>query len=293
GGPAPAKASPPKVATAKVQVAPTKRTTERVEAVKSPSQGGMKPVTHPVSKSASRLGRVTGRTAPTRPSRPSVEARAKKSPALLVAAVAFVLLLAAGGGFYFFSRENGDQVRDQIELFMKRGDSAKAAERYDEAVQEYRRALDLCQGDRYKIRASEITKLLAQIEIRRGPGPSPKPETKETPNREGEFQAKKAELTEKHRLADAAAADWGGALKEWTEFASRKSAPEASRAQAEIRALQAKAQEDAARLKEKADLLTKENKMAEAVDLLKHQSGRFEGTDAKAELEAAIKQLDK
>jgi pSer/pThr/pTyr-binding forkhead associated (FHA) protein len=291
-GPAAAKATGPKVATAKVQVAPTKRTTERVEAVKPASQAGIKPATPPGSKSGSRLGRVTGRTATARPPRPPLEAPAKRSSALLIAAVTLAVLLGAGI-LIFKSKDNGDQVRDQIEQYMKKGDAARAGERYEEAVLEYRKAIDLCQGDLYKIRASEITKLIAQMESRKGPGPSPKPDTKEAPSKDGEFQAKKAEIAEKHRLGDPSAADWGGALKDWAEFASRKSATEAARAQAETRALQAKAQEDAARLKEKADSLTKENKMAEAVDLLKHQSGRFEGTDAKAELDAAIKQLDK
>ncbi|HEV3025996.1 MAG TPA: hypothetical protein VG457_00400, partial [Planctomycetota bacterium] len=219
---------------------------------------------------------------------------AKKSPVLLIAVVVvLVLLLGAGGFFFIASKDNGDQVRDQIEQYKKKGDAAKADERYDEAVLEYRKAFDLCQGDRYKIRASELSTLIAQIETRKGPAASSKPEKKDAPNKDGEFQAKKTEIAEKYRLGDSAAADWGGALKDWTEFAARKSAADATREHAEIRALQAKAQEDASRLKGKADALTKENKMAEAVDLLKHQSGRFEGTDAKAELDAAIKQLDR
>ena len=119
------------------------------------------------------------------------------------------------------------------------------------------------------------------------------PAKKETPNKDGEFQAKKMEILEKHKLSDPASADWGGALRDWAEFAGHKPPADTLREQAEIRALQAKAQEEASRLKEKADALTKENKMAEAVDLLKRQSGRFEGTDAKVELDAAIRQLDK
>ncbi|HVR85465.1 MAG TPA: FHA domain-containing protein [Planctomycetota bacterium] len=293
-GPAPAKAAAPRVATAKVQVAPTKRTTERVEAVKSASQAGIKPATHPISKSGSRLGRTTGRAAAPRPSRPPVESPGKRSPVLLGAGVVVLLLVLGAGGYVFFaSKDSSDQVRDQIEQYLKKGNAAKADERYDEALLEYRKAFDLCQGDRYKIRASEITKLIAQVEIRKGSAASSKPEKKEAPNKDGEFQAKKTEIAEKHRLGDTAAADWGGALKDWTEFAARKSAADATREHAEIRALQAKAQEEASRLKEKADALTKENKMAEAVDLLKRQSGRFEGTDAKAELDAAIRQLDK
>lgn len=290
--PAPAKAAAPKIATARVQVAPTKRTTERVEAVR-PSQAGLKPATHPVSKSGSRMGRTTGRNTPGRSPRPAAEPAPKKSPVLMIAGIAVVLLLGAGGFFFFKSKDNGDQVRDQIEQFMKKGDTAKGEERFEAAVQEYRKALDLCQGDRYKIRASEITKLISQLEGRKGPAASTKPEPKDAPDKEGEFQAKKTEIAEKHKLGDAAAADWGGAVKEWTEFASRKSAGDSSRAQGEIRSLQVRAQEEVGRLKTKADALTKENKMAEAADLLKHQSGRFEGTDAKAELDAALKQLNK
>jgi pSer/pThr/pTyr-binding forkhead associated (FHA) protein len=291
--PAPAKAASPRVATAKVQVAPTKRTTERREPAKSGSQAAIKPATHPVSKSGSRLGRISGRTAPSRPPRPPMEAPAKKSPLLLAGGVAVVVLLGAGAFFFFRPKDNGDQVRDQIEQFMKKGDAAKSEERYEAAVLEYRKAFDLCQGDRYKIRASEISKLIAQIESRKGPASSTKIEKKEAPNKDGEFQAKKMEIVEKHKLSDPASADWGGALRDWTEFAAHKAPADTLREQAEIRVLQAKAQEDASRLKEKADALTKENKMAEAVDLLKRQSGRFEGTDAKVELDAAIRQLDK
>ena len=291
--PAPARPAPSRIATARVQVAPTKRTTERVEAVRPSSQAGLKPTTHSVSKSGSRMGRTTGRITPGRAPRPTAEAAPKKSPVLMIAGIAAVLLLGAGAFFFFRSKDNGDQVRDQIEQFMKKGDAAKGEERLDAAVQEYRKALDLCQGERYKIRASEITKLISQLEVRKGPAASTKPEPKDVPDKGGDFQAKKTEVAEKHKLGDTAAADWGGAVKEWTEFASRKSAGDASRAQAEIRALQAQAQEEVIRLKSKASALTKENKMAEAADLLKHQSGRFDGTDAKTELDAALKQLDK
>jgi len=291
--PAPAKVAASKIATAKVQVAPTKRTTERVEAVRPTSHLGLKPATHPVSKSGSRVGRPTGRNTPGRSPRSGAEPAPKKSPVILIAGVAAVLVLGGAAVFYFTSKDNGDQVRDQIEQFMKKGDAAKGEERYDAAVQEYRKALDLCQGDRYKIRASDITKLISQLEARKGPAAPAKPEPKDVPDKEGEFQAKKTEIADKHKLGDPSAPDWGGALKDWTEFATRKPAGDAARAQAEIRALQARAQEEVTRLKAKADALTKENKMAEAVDLLKHQSGRFEGTDAKAELDAALKQLDK
>src|SRR5260370_40638407 len=59
--PSPAKAAASKIATARVQVAPTKRTTERVEAVRPASQAGLRPATHAVPKSGSRMGRTTGR----------------------------------------------------------------------------------------------------------------------------------------------------------------------------------------------------------------------------------------
>ena len=220
--------------------------------------------------------------------------------AALIAVAAVVLLLLAGGGYFLFgSRNNDDQVRAQIEQLMKKARDAETAEHYDVAVQEYNKALVLCQGDRYKMRASDIQKQIQQIEARRasgtGTGAPPKRDPKETPEKGPDFQARKAEIADKYKLAgDPAAADWGGALKEWNDFLKNKPSPDGrSKADGEIRAIQGKAREDLGRLRKKAEALSAENKMAEALDLLKQQQPRFENTDLQAELETAIKQYDK
>jgi hypothetical protein len=300
--PPPARPAPGKGATARVQVAPTKRTTERVEAARSGSQVGLKPASqalpksssHAIPKSGSRLSKAVPRPPSVRPPRPAVEAPArKKGPAILIAILVFVALIGGGAYYFFVVRDTGDQVKEQILQLQKKGDDARDQERFEEALQEYRAALALCQGDRHKVRASDLSKRIAQIEGKKGVAAPAKVDPKEAPDRDGEFQARKAEIAERRKLADASAADWARAVKDWTEFASRKSAPDASRAQAEIRLLQGKAREEALRLKEKADTLVRENKAAEALDLLKHQVDRFEGIDARADLDAAIKQLDK
>ena len=69
-----------------------------------------------------------------------------------------------------------------------------------------------------------------------------------------------------------------------------------AKADGEVRALLEKAKEDVDRLRKKADALAQENKMAEAVDLIRHQLVRFEHADLKdlqAELEAVLKKYDK
>ncbi len=281
-----------KIATAKVQVAPTKRTTERLEAAKPASQSGLKPAGAP--KSGSRLGKAAPRPPSSRPPRPAAEAAPRKSRALFFGIGAAALALAGAGAFFVLGGRGGaDQVKEQIEQLTKKGDAARDREQFDAALQEYRAALALCQGDLHKHRASDLSKRISQVEARKGTPASPKSEAREGPDREAEFQGRKSEIAEKHKLADPAAADWAGALKDWTEFASRKSAGDAARAQAEIRQLQKKAQEEATRLQARADALVKENRTAEAVDLLKRQADRFEGTDARGELDAAIKRLDK
>lgn len=293
--PAPAKpASASKIATARVQVAPTKRTTERVEAARVGSQAGLKPAGQAGSKSGSRLGKAVPRASSVRQSRPSPEVPARKSPGLVIAIVAAVALLAAVTGYLVLgSRGKGDQIKEQIEQLTRKGDAARDQEQFETAIQEYRAALALCQGDLYKIRASDLSKRISQIESRKSPGSSPKSEPKEASDRDPEFQARKTEIGEKRRLNDPAAADFGGAVKDWTEFAMRKSSGDSARAQAEIRLLQTKAQEEAARLKGRADALARDNKSAEAVDLLKRQIERFAGTEARGDLDAALKQFEK
>jgi pSer/pThr/pTyr-binding forkhead associated (FHA) protein len=281
-----------KVATARVPVVPTRRTTERLEAVKPAAKSG--PV--PAAKSG-RTGKTGARSSGVRPPRPAAEAPAKKSPALvLVMVIGVVVLGLAAGGYFLFGRDNGDQIKDQVEQLMKKGEAAEAQGRDDAAVAEYQKALQLCQGERYKIPASKLSKLIAQIEKRKGGGTlaPPKPDPKETSDKADAIPAKKAEIAEKYKLAVAGSADWAGALKEWTEFAGRKPpADGAVKAYEEIKAIQSRAREELASLRRKADALAKENKMAEAVDLLKQQAARFEGTEAQADLEAAIKQYDK
>ena len=83
-------------------------------------------------------------------------------------------------------------------------------------------------------------------------------------------------------------------MKEWTEVSARKPGDESqAKAQEEIRSINLKAREDLGRLRKKADALAQENKMAEAVSLLKKALPRFENTDSGADLDAAIKQYDK
>jgi len=216
---------------------------------------------------------------------------------LSASGVAVLLCALGAGGWWFFLRDNGDQVRDQVDQLLKKGHAAEAQEHFDAAVGEYKKALELCQGDRYKIRASEISKLIAQIESRRTEATAapPKPGPREVPEKTADVPAKKTEIEDKHKLGgNPASADWAGALKDWAEFASRKNGADSSvRIQEEVRTLQARAKEDVDRLKKKAEALVKENKMAEAVEFLKRQTARFEGADALADLDAAIKQYDR
>jgi hypothetical protein len=296
------KSATAKIPTERVQVAPTRKITAKVEAVKAPSQGGLKPATQPFSKPGGRAGagKPTGRTPSPRPPRPAGEPPRKKSPVALIAIVAAGVLLLAGGAYFLFgSKGNDDQVRAQIEQLVKKAHDAETAERYDAAVQDYEKALELCQGDRYKVRASDIQKQIQLIKARRasgtGTGTPPKHDSKETPEKGPDFQARKAEIAEKCKLSgDPAASDWSGAVKEWNEFLKGKPGGDGkAKAEGEIRAIQGKAKEDLGRLRKKAEALAQENKMAEALDLLKQQLARFENTDLQAELETAIKQYDK
>jgi hypothetical protein len=282
-----------------VPVAPTRKITARVEAVKAPSQGALKPASQPAAKTGSRVSK-SGRGTGPRPVRPPADAPKKKSPVLIIAIAVGVLLLGGGAFFFFSSHDNGDQAKVQIDQLVKKAEKAEKAEHYDEAIQEYKKALDLCQGDRWKVRASDITKLLQQLESRRPAGTTapPKPDPKESPEKGPDVQAKKTEIAEKHKLGgDPSAADWGGALKDWNDFLKGKlPADTKAKAEGEIRSLQGKAKDDADRLRKKADGLAQENKMAEAVDLLRHQLVRFEHSDLKelhAELEATLKKYDK
>ena len=87
------------------------------------------------------------------------------------------------------------------------------------------------------------------------------------------------------------------ALKDWGDFVKGKLPAETKgKAEGEIRSVQAKAREEFERLRKKADGLVQENKMAEAVDLIKQQLARFEHPDLKdlyGELETTLKKYDK
>jgi hypothetical protein len=295
-----------KVASEKVPVAPTRKVTARGEAEKAASQGALKPVdppseatpSRPLSKSASRTARPVRSASP----RPSRDPDKKKPPVLLLAVVGGVLLLAVAAFFIFSSHDSGDQAKAQIDQHVKKAEKAEKAEHYDDAIQEYRKALELCQGDRHKVRASEITKLLASLDARRTAGssgtPPPKTDPKDAPEKGPDFLGKKTEISEKHKIAgDPSAADWTGALKDWSDFLKGK-VPEETRTKVsgEMAAVHTRAKEDAERLRKKADALAQENKMAEAVDLLRQQLPRFQHPalkDVSDDLQAALLKYDK
>lgn len=294
--PAPAPASKTasvKVATAKVQVAPTRKVTARVDAVKPASQGALKPA---AAKSGTRLRQATARTSGTRGPRPGPEApRKKKSPLLLVGIAIAVLLLAGGGYFLFGGRDSADPARAQIEALMKKAEAADKAERYDEAIRDCEKALELCQGERYKMQASDIGKQIQLIKSHRSPPTPVRNDPKDGPEKGPDVAAKRAEIAAKFKLdGDPGAADWSGAVKEWSDVAKAKPGGELkTKAEAEIRAIHAKAKLDLDRLRKKAEALAQENKMAEALDLLRQQKPRFEHTELQADLEAAIRPYDK
>ena len=287
-----------KLPTERVPTAPTRKTTARVDVVKPASQGALRPASQPVSKSGSRLSRPTGRTPGARPPRPAAEAPKKKGPVLLLGGAVLLLALGAGGYFLFF-RDSTDQVGVQIKQLMKKADEAEKADRIETAVQDYRKALELCQGERYKMLASEITKVLARLDARHGAGspstPRPDPGPKDHAEKGPDFDAKRTDIAARHKLAgDPSAADWGGAIKDWGDFLKGKPSGETkAKAEGEIKTIQAKAKQDFDRLRKKAEALTAENKMAEALDLLKQQKARFEHTEAEADLDAVIRQYDK
>jgi hypothetical protein len=113
------------------------------------------------------------------------------------------------------------------------------------------------------------------------------------PEKGPDAKARRSEIHQKYKLAGDDA-DWGGAVKEWNDFLAKKPAGEAaSFAQEDLRAIQGKAKADLDRLRKKADGLAQENKMAEAVSLLKQQLSRFEGTEVLPDLDAAIKKYDR
>jgi hypothetical protein len=315
---APARPTAPKIATDNVPVAPTRRSTARLEAAKSASQGALKPVSQgglkPVSqgglkpvdpakagKPGTRVNK-SGRVQAARPARPGAEAPKKKSPVALIAAGAVaVVVLGAGAFFLFGSHDGDDKVRTQIDQLVKKAEKAEKADHLDDAIQAYGEALKLCQGDRHKLRASEIKKLVDTLESRRTAGsaaPASGAKDATAAEKGPDFQAKKAEITARHKLAgDPSSADWGAALKDWSDFVKGKlPADTKSKAEGEIRSLQAKAKEEAERLRKKADALAQENKMAEAVDLIKQQLARFSHPDLKelqGELEGMLKKYDK
>ncbi len=314
---APARPAAPKIATDSVPVAPTRRSTARLDAAKSASQGALKPVSQgalkPVSQGAlkpvdpakakpgTRVNK-SGRLQAARPGRPAAEAPKKKNPVVLIAAGAVVVVLLGAGAFFLFGSHDGDdKVRTQIDQLVKKAEKAEKAEHLDDAIQAYGEALKLCQGDRHKLRASEIKKLVDTLESRRAAGSAvPATGSKDATAAEKgpDFQAKKADIAARHKLAgDPSSADWSAALKDWSDFVKGKlPADTKSKAEGEIRALQAKAKEEVERLRKKADALAQENKMAEAVDLIKQQLARFSHPDLKeqqGELEAMLKKYDK
>jgi hypothetical protein len=311
---APPRPAAPKVATDNVPVAPTRRSTDRLEAVKSASQGALKPVSQgalrPVdpakagsaaAKPGTRVNK-SGRLQPARTGRPAAEAPPKKNPvALIVAGAVVVVLLGAGAFFLFGSHDGDDKVRAQIDQFVKKAEKAEKADHLDEAIQAYGKALELCQGDRYKLRASDLKKLVDGLESRRSAGSAVQasgPKDTTAAEKGPDFAAKKAEISARHKVTgDPSSADWAAALKDWNDFVKGKlPADTKAKAEGEIRSLQAKAREEVERLRKKADGLAQENKMAEAVDLIKQQLARFEHPDLKelhGELETTLKKYDK
>jgi hypothetical protein len=266
------------------------------QALKPVSQGALKPAGQPPSKSASRLGKATAATRGTRP-RPAPPGPAKKKSRVLLVAIVLVVAALGGGAAWFFTRDGGDQTGAQIHQLIRKAEAAEKEEKFAAAAADYRKALELCQGERYKYQASDISRRLSQLDARKGSEASSKtdPAPKDPPDKGPDFQTKKTELADKYKLSgDGSAADWSGAVKEWTEVSKGKAPGDfKSRAEAEIRAIQGRAKQDFDRLRKKAESLAQENKMAEALDLLKQQKARFEHTDLQADLDAAIRQYDK
>jgi len=296
--PAAATEAAARTSAAKAPSAALKKITAKVDAVKPVSQGALKPATQPLAKSASRvLGKPAAGTRGTRPRPVAPAPAAKKSPVVLIAIVAAVVLLGGGAAWFFLGREGGDPVGAQIQQLIKKAEAAEREEKFAAAIADFRKALDLCQGERYKYQASDITKRLTQLETRKGGDSAPKPDPgpKEHVDKGPDFTAKKTEITDKYKLAgDPSAADWSGAVKEWNEIAKAKSAGDLkSKADGEIRAIHARAKQDLDRLRKRAEALAQENKMAEALDLLRQQKSRFENTELNGDLDAAIRQYDK
>jgi tetratricopeptide (TPR) repeat protein len=295
---APAAPAPSKTATAKIPVAPTRRTTSRVEAAKPASQGALKPASSMSSKSGTRVAKATGRTPSARPARPASGAPPKKKSPVIAIAAGVVVLLAIGVAVVLLrSKDTSEETRSRVEHLMKKAHDEEAAGKIDLAIQDYNKALQLCQGDLFKQKARDITGLVAQLERSRAPVPAPVPRPDpQVPEKKGpDAQAFKSEVDQKYKLTgDAATADWGAALKDWSDFLEKKPAGDAAAlAQKEIRAIQANAKTELERLRKKAAALDKDNRMAEAVALLKQHLGRFEGTEALPELEALIKKYDR
>lgn len=282
-----------KTATAKIPVDPTRRTTARVESVKPASQGALKPVGHGMSKSGSRVGKVSGRAPSIRPARPAAEAPRKKSLVLPIGIAAAVLALAVGGFVAFGGKDHNEETGVQIKQLKKKAREAEAAGKIDLAIQDYEKALELCQGEFFKMEAREINQSLSPLKSSRSTSPAVAADPKEPVEKKPDVPSRRAEIHQKHRLGDAGA-DWGAAIKDWHEFLARKPAGDVSAVvQEEIKSIQAKAKVDLERLRQKADALAQENKMAEAVALLKQQLIRFEGTEVQPDLELAIKKYDR
>jgi Skp family chaperone for outer membrane proteins len=102
------------------------------------------------------------------------------------------------------------------------------------------------------------------------------------------------EIGERCKLASDAP-QYAQALGEWRAFAGDRKVSDENRqkAQTEIAALQAKAKDDAARLRGRAEAMARENKKAEAIDELKSQRPRFKDTAGAEEIEAIIRDLEK
>jgi pSer/pThr/pTyr-binding forkhead associated (FHA) protein len=117
-------------------------------------------------------------------------------------------------------------------------------------------------------------------------------------NRRQDFQVRRNEIIKNCKLDDKKAAEWGSAIKAWKEYlegkeGSKPSDDNRNKAENEVRGLQNRAHEDLEGLKKAAQRLVEDNKKADAVELLKQQRPRFEGTESAEDLEKVIKDLDK
>jgi pSer/pThr/pTyr-binding forkhead associated (FHA) protein len=109
------------------------------------------------------------------------------------------------------------------------------------------------------------------------------------------FQNRRQEITEKHRLgAKDGSAQYAAGLKDWKDFlAGKASSEEKTKAQGEINTLNVRAKEEVGRLRTRANNLKESGKKDEAVELLKKERARFEGTEVYSDLEKLIAEIEK